>query len=182
MVAAAVVTATCLVPALADARQLPVCSRDPATGGEVRCATVKPPGAWAKAAAYRANAYPLPRPRVTAVLAPMVLKSITVTRPNRIDEGECGYQVTVLARYAGGGEAMTYEYLETDCGGLTGGVPVDIPGAGVARGSVAGRTQVVEWTTSSRADVDGGLMISQMALSSRSLSRDRLIAIARTIR
>lgn len=166
----------------ATAATLPVCARDRDTGGETLCATVRPPNAWAKAAAYRATGYALPRPRTPSVLAPLALRSITVTKPNRVDEGECGTQAIVEARYAGGGKALTYSYTETDCGGLRGGTPVRVPRATVAIAQREGPRQVVEWTRSPRADLDNGYMVGQMMLSSSTLSRDRLLAIAASIR
>jgi hypothetical protein len=170
----------------AVAATLPVCSVNPETRGETLCATVRPPRAWAKASAYGASGYPIPRPRDGEVLRPLALQSIKVTKPDRIDEGECGTQVVVDARYKGGGKTLLYEYVEDDCGGFqatrAGETPVTVPGATVALASRSGGANVLMWTRASRADITAGAMIGTMMLRSSTLSRARLEEIAATIR
>lgn len=170
---------------LAGSPRLSVCSTNPETGGQTLCATVRPPGAWAKASAYRATGYPIPRPRDPAVLAPLALRSITVTKPDRIDEGECGTQADIAARYRGGGAALSYGYAENDCGefrDLSGQVGVTVAGATAAVAYRDGGANAVKWTRAPRADIDGSRMIGVMTLSSRTLPRARLLEIAATIR
>ena len=166
---------------------LPVCSTNPDTGGSTRCATVKPPRAWAKAAAYGITAEPLPRPRRAAVLRPLRLVSIEVTQPSRIDEGECGTQASIDARYRGPSNAtLFYSYVEDDCGRLRTLLPgdqaVSVPGATVAIATRSGGANVVQWTRSPRAAIDGAYMVGTMMLRSSSLSQARLLEIAATIR
>ena len=187
---AALIAAACAVvipvAPVAAASTLPVCSSNPETGGETRCATVRPPRAWAKASAYRATGYPIPRPRDSAVLAPLALRSIAVTRPDRIDEGECGTQAAIDARYRGGGKTLLYGYVEDDCGDLRtvrpGEEAVMVPGATVGVASRSGGANVVKWTRAPRADIDDQRMIGTMVLRSSTLSRARLLEIAATIR
>lgn len=186
----AVIAAACAaaVPAvsLAGAPALPVCSTNPETGGTTRCATVRPPGAWAKAAAYRATGYALPRPRNAAVLRPMALTSIRITKPDRVDEGECGTQAEVDAQYRGGGKTLSYRYVENDCGEFQrprpGEEAVTVPGATAAIAMRSGGANVVAWTRSDRAAIDGAYMIGIMTLRSSTLPRARLLEIAGTIR
>lgn len=185
-----VALAACLaaVPAasLAAPPTLPVCSTNPETGGTTECATARPPNAWAKASAYQATGYPIPRPRNSAVLAPLALKSIKVTRPDRIDEGECGTQASIDARYQGGGKTLLYSYVEDDCGGLDvlrpGETAASIPGATAGVTLRSGGANVVRWTRAPRADITNGRMIGTMMLRSSSLSQQRLLRIAATIR